>query len=63
MRAWFEKNDCKVARSLVKMTIGLKREQSGQESFLRSTVSFQDKTIRKVNPGIIGLFDEVLEYG
>ena len=63
VRAWFEKNDCKVARSLVKMTIGLKREQSGQESFLRSTVCFQDKTIRKMNPGIIGLFDEVLEYG
>ena len=63
IRQWFEGNGCAVARNQVRVTIGMKREQSGQESFLRSTVSFQGKTIRKMNPGIIGLFNELLEYG
>ena len=54
---------CTVAKSQVRVTIGMKREQSGSESFLRSTISFQDKTIRKMNPGIIGLFNELIDYG
>ena len=63
VRAWFEGKGCPVARNQVKNYIGMKREQGGQESFLRSTVCFQEKNIQKVTPGIIGLFNELLDYG
>lgn len=63
VRAWFEEKRCHVARAQVKNSIGMKREQGEQENFLRSSVSFQEKNIRKVNPGIISLFNELLEYG
>lgn len=63
VRSWFEEQGCKVAKSQVKTSIGMKRELNGQESFLRSTTCFQSKAIQKVNPGIIGLFNELLGYG
>ena len=63
IRQWFIEKGCTVAKNQVRVTIGMKREQSGSESFLRSTISFQDKTIRKMNPGIIGLFNELIDYG
>ncbi len=63
IRQWFIEKGCTVAKNQVRVTIGMKREQNGSESFLRSTISFQDKTIRKMNPGIIGLFNELIDYG
>ena len=63
IRQWFMEKGCTVAKNQVRVTIGMKREQNGSESFLRSTISFQDKTIRKMNPGIIGLFNELIDYG
>ena len=62
VRKWFTEKGCTVARSQVKSFIGMKREQ-GEGCFVRSTLSFEEKTIRKVNPGIVELFNELLDYG
>lgn len=61
VRHWFEEHGCRVARSQVKGSIGMKREQ-GEGSFVRSTLCFPGKEIRKSNPGIVGLMEEVIGY-
>lgn len=61
VRRWFEEHGCRVARSQVKGNIGMKREQ-GEGHFVRSTLCFPGKEIRKSNPGIVGLLEEVIGY-
>lgn len=56
---WFTKNGCKVSPHKVKGNIAMRREQA-DGAFFRSTVNFPAGAIRKQNPGILDLFDEII---
>lgn len=61
LREWFAQDGATVSEHVVKHSISMKKEMD-EKSHVRSTVAFPLAYANKRNPGIIKLFDEVLEY-
>lgn len=61
VREWFAEEGSVISEHFVKQSISMKKEMD-EKSHVRSTVNFPAAYANKCNPGIIKLFDEVLEY-
>lgn len=61
VREWFAEDGSVISEHYVKQSESMKKEKDAT-SHIRSTVDFPMAYARKRNPGIVKLFDEVLEY-
>lgn len=61
LREWFAEDGASVSEQVVKHSTSMKKEMD-EKSHVRSTVNFPLAYANKRNPGIIKLFDEILEY-
>ncbi len=61
LRKWFAEKRLIISQNIVKNCISMKKE-FGTSGYLRSTVNFPTKDILIKNPGIIDLFNEVVDY-
>lgn len=59
---WFEQHEIKISHNRVRNSLAMRRDAESKASFMRSSICFPEKDIRNGNPGIIGLFDEVMDY-
>lgn len=63
LTAWFTSAGLRVSGHRVKNSLKMRRDTDGGLAFSRSTVAFPFKEIQANNPGIIGLFEEVVRDG
>ena len=63
LTAWFKRSGLRVSEHRVKNSLKMRRDTDGGLTFARSTVTFPFKEIQAANPGIIGLFEEVVRDG
>ena len=61
IRDWFAEGGSVISEHIVKQSESMKKEKDAT-AHIRSTVDFPLAYARKRNPGIMKLFDEVLEY-
>lgn len=61
VREWFAEDGSVISEHFVKQSESMKKEKDAT-SHIRSTVDFPMAYAKKRNPGIVKLFDEVLEY-
>ena len=61
IRDWFAEGGSVISEHIVKQSESMKKEKDAT-AHIRSTVDFPLSYARKRNPGIIKLFEEVLEY-
>lgn len=59
---FFASGGIPLASCKIKSTVKMRRDSDNDKGFIRSSICFPSKEIRAVNPEIIKLFDEVLEY-
>lgn len=63
LTAWFDAKGMKVSPHRVKNSLKMRRDADNGLTFSRSTVQFPLKEIKDNNPGILGLFEEVVRNG
>lgn len=61
VRDWFAEDGSVISEHYVKQSESMKKEKDAT-SHIRSTVDFPMAYVKKRNPGIVKLFEEVLEY-
>ena len=61
VREWFAEDGSVISEHYVKQSESMKKEKDAT-AHIRSTVDFPISYAKKRNPGIVKLFDEVLEY-
>ena len=61
VRDWFAEDGSVISEHFVKQSESMKKEKDST-AHIRSTVDFPVAYARKRNPGIVRMFDEVLEY-
>ena len=59
---FFAKGGIPLSDCRIKNTVKMRRDSDAVTGFVRSSICFPDKEIRAVNPEIVKLFNEVLDY-